>query len=117
MIFSLQPRRAWTIDGFNSDQFSQGFCPPGPSPQWSCANDRVLLQRVHRPRRALGAVGGRERSAHDRAGLPLPWVQRSVWTLRAHHSAHHGWGPRPLQRDMLPKRASRVVIGLLPIGW
>src|SRR6516165_6883464 len=29
MIFSLQPPRAWTIDGFNSDQFSQGFSRPG----------------------------------------------------------------------------------------
>src|SRR6516225_4115737 len=29
MIFSLQPPRAWTIDGFNSDQFWQGFSLPG----------------------------------------------------------------------------------------
>src|SRR6516162_11087440 len=29
MIFSLQPPRAWTIDGFNSDQFWQGFSRPG----------------------------------------------------------------------------------------
>jgi hypothetical protein len=28
MIFSLQPHRAWTIDGFNSDQFSQGLSSP-----------------------------------------------------------------------------------------
>jgi hypothetical protein len=28
MIFSLQPRRAWTIDGFNSDQFPLRLSPP-----------------------------------------------------------------------------------------
>jgi hypothetical protein len=27
MIFSLPPRRAWTIDGFNSDQFLPGLSP------------------------------------------------------------------------------------------
>jgi hypothetical protein len=31
MIFSLQPRRAWTIDGFNSGQLSPGLSPPGPA--------------------------------------------------------------------------------------
>jgi hypothetical protein len=31
MIFSLQPCRACIIDGFNSDQFSQGLSLPGLS--------------------------------------------------------------------------------------
>jgi hypothetical protein len=33
MIFSLQPRRAWTIDGFNSDQFPLILSPPGYLPR------------------------------------------------------------------------------------
>ena len=60
------------IDGFNLDQFPQGLSLAGLSSyQDFLRNDRLLLQRFHRPRRAFDAVVGRERSAHDRPGLPL----------------------------------------------
>ena len=113
MIFSLQPCRGCIIDGFNSDQFSQGLSLPGLSLPGISRNDRVLLQRFHRPRRAFGAVGGEERSAHDRAGLSLPGLQCSVWPLRAHHSAHHGRSARGLRSpvDVLPERPTRPLTG------
>ena len=88
---------------FRRDFPCQGFLP-----QDFPRNDRVLLQRFHRPRRAFDAVVGRERSAHDRSGLPLLGLQRSVRPLCAHHSAHHGRGARGLTSSRLrlqrPKR-------------
>ena len=49
-------------------------------------NDRLFLQRALLPGRARDVDGGRARPAYDRASLPLPRLQRAVWTVRAHHS-------------------------------
>src|SRR5262245_14272654 len=82
-------------------------------PQDFSRNDRVLLQRLHRPRRAFGTVSTEGCSTHDRATLPLPWLQRPVRPLRAHHSAHYGRSAHSLRGrltvDVLPKRPGQVL--------